>query len=133
MHRVDYAAPVVSIQRQLADLRAWHVRTGRWLGQAWWFLWMPCLMVAAAAVGADLWRRAPGVFGFGAAIGVIGLLLTEGAARLSRQPGWTWLAALNDDAMAGASLRRAQAVLDEIRRFEHDDTTPPDRADECQR
>ncbi|MBL8144138.1 MAG: serine/threonine protein kinase [Acidobacteria bacterium] len=133
MHRVDYAAPVVSIQRQLADLRAWHVRTGRWLGQAWWLLWMPCLMVAAAAVGADLWRRAPGVFGFGAAIGVIGLLLTEGAARLSRQPGWTWLAALNDDAMAGASLRRAQAVLDEIRRFEHDDTTPPDRADECQR
>ena len=43
------------------------------------------------------------------------------------------LEAPSNDAMAGASLRRAQAVLGEIRRFEHDDTTPPDRADECQR
>jgi hypothetical protein len=29
---------------------------------------------------------------------------------------------LNDDAMAGASLRRAQAVLDEIARFEEETT-----------
>jgi serine/threonine-protein kinase len=123
-NRVDYAAPVVSIQRQLAELRAWHVRCGTWLGQAWWFLWMPCLMVAGAAAGVDVWKRAPGVFGLGTAIGVVGLLLTEWAHRLARRPGWGWLSALNDDAMAGGSLRRAQAVLDEIRRFE-DDSAPP--------
>lgn len=122
--RLDYAAPVVTIQRQLADLRAWYVRCGLWLGQAWWFLWMPCLMVAAAAAGVDIWRRAPGVFSLGTAIGVAGLLLTAGAYRLARRPGWAWLSAMNDEAMAGASLRRAQAVLEEVRRFE-DDSAPP--------
>jgi serine/threonine-protein kinase len=118
MNRIDYAAPVVSIQRQLGGLRAWYVRCGVWLGQAWWFLWMPCLMVAAAVAGVDVWRRAPGVFGLGTAIGVVGLLLTSGAYRLARRHDWGWLSVLNDDAMAGASLRRARAVLDEIRRFE---------------
>jgi len=37
LNRIDYAAPVVSIQRQLGGLRAWYVRCGVWLGQAWWF------------------------------------------------------------------------------------------------
>ena len=123
-NRIDYAGPLMSIQRQLAELRAWHVRCGTWLGQAWWFLWMPCLVVAGAAAGVDLWKRAPGVFGLGTAIGVVGVLLTVGAYRLAQRRGWRWLAALNDDAMAGTALGRAQAVLDEIRRFE-DDSAPP--------
>lgn len=122
IRELDYSAPVVTLQRQLGELRAWHVRTGVWLGQAWWFLWMPCLMIAAAALGVDVWQRAPRVLVMGTVIGVAGVLVVEAAARLSRRPGWTWLAVLNDDAMAGASLRRAQAVLDEIARFEHDGT-----------
>lgn len=124
IRELDYAGPVVTLQRQLAALRAWHVRTGVWLGQAWWFLWMPCVMIAAAALGVDVWRQAPRVLVLGVAIGVAGVLVMEAAARLSRRPGWAWLAVLNDDAMAGASLRRAQAVLDEIARFEDD--APPD-------
>lgn len=123
MNRLDYAAPVLTIQRQMAGLRAWYVRCGIWLGQAWWLLWMPCVIVLAAAAGANVWERAPGVFWLGAAIGIVGVLLTEGAARLSRRPGWRWLSVLNDDAIAGTSLRRAQAVLDEIGRFEQED--PP--------
>lgn len=118
----DYTMPVVTLQRQLVVLRTWHVRTGVWLGQAWWFLWMPCVMIVAAALGVDVWRRAPQVLWFGAAVGVAGVVVMEAAARLSRRPHWRWLAVLNDDAMAGASLRRAQAVLDEIARFE-DETT----------
>jgi hypothetical protein len=125
-NRIDYAAPVVAIQRQLADLRAWYVRSSLWLGLAWWFLWMPCFMVLAAAVGVDVWRRAPRLFAFGALIGVAGLLLMAAAHRLATRPGWRWLAALNDDAMAGASVRRAQAVLDEIRRFQDEgEVIPP--------
>lgn len=118
----DYTMPVVTLQRQLAALRAWHVRAGVWLGQAWWFLWMPCVMIVAAALGVDVWRRAPQVLWFGAAVGVAGVVVMEAAARLSRRPRWRWLAVLNDDAMAGASLRRAQAVLDEIARFEEETT-----------
>lgn len=127
IRELDYAAPVVTLQRQLGELRAWHVRAGVWLGQAWWFLWMPCLMIAAAALGVDVWERAPRVLVAGTVIGVAGVLVFEAAARLSRRPGWTWLAVLNDDAMAGASLRRAQAVIDEIARFEHDDPAAPAR------
>lgn len=122
----DYGAPVVTLQRQLAALREWHVRTGVWLGQAWWFLWMPCVMIVAATLGVDVWRRAPHVLELGVAVGVAGVIVVEAAARLSRRPGWTWLAVLNDDAMAGASLRRAQAVLDEIARFEDDTAAPGD-------
>ena len=118
----DYTMPVVTLQRQLAALRAWHVRAGVWLGQAWWFLWMPCVMIVAAALGVDVWRRAPQVLWFGTAVGVAGVVAMEAAARLSRRPHWRWLAVLNDDAMAGASLRRAQAVLDEIARFEEETT-----------
>lgn len=121
----DYTMPVVTLQRQLAALRAWHVRSGVWLGQAWWFLWMPWVMIVAAALGVDVWRRAPQVLWSGAAVGVAGVVGMEAAARLSRRPRWRWLAVLNDDAMAGASLRRAQAVLDEIARFE-DEAAPPD-------
>lgn len=119
--RIDYAAPVVAIQRQFAELRAWHVRCSAWLGQAWWFLWMPCLMLVAAAMGLDIWSRARVTFTWGTVIGVIGLLLTTAAAHLSQRRGWHWL---NDDAMAGASLRRAQAVLDEIRHFEDESAEP---------
>lgn len=122
IRELDFAAPVVGLQRQLAGLRAWHVRSGVWLGQAWWFLWMPCVMIAAAALGVDVWLKAPRVLVLGTAIGVAGVLVTEAAARLSQRPRWRWLAVVNDDAMAGASLRRAQAVLDEIARFE--DETP---------
>lgn len=120
IRELDYAAPVVTLQRQLGELRAWHVRSGVWLGQAWWFLWMPSVMIAAAALGVDVWQRAPRVFVFGVSVGIVGVIVTEAAARLSARPGWTWLAVLNDDAMAGASLRRAQAVVDEIARFEDD-------------
>jgi hypothetical protein len=61
---------------------------------------------------------------FGAVIGVVGLLLTEGAYRMARRPGWGWLSMLHEEAMAGGSLRRAHAVLEEIRRFE-DNGAPP--------
>lgn len=125
LREFDYGVPVVALQRQLAALRAWHVRTGVWLGQAWWFLWMPCVMIVAAALGVDVWRRAPRVLALGLAVGIVGVIVMEAAARLSRRPRWTWLAVLNDDAMAGASLRRAEVVLDEIAQFE-DETTAPD-------
>jgi hypothetical protein len=118
LSRIDYAAPVIEIQQEIGRVRAWYMRCGFWLGQAWWFIWMPCLMVFAAMAGFDVWHRAPKVLGLGAAIGFAGMLLTIGASRLSRRPGWHWLSAMNEDAMAGASLRRARAVLEEIRRFE---------------
>ncbi len=83
-------------------------------------LWGSITFVAAGFTGGWLIDHV----GAGAIIGCIlaGVVAMEAAARLSRRPRWRWLAVLNDDAMAGASLRRAQAVLDEIARFEEETT-----------
>lgn len=118
VRQLDYAAPVVGLQRQFAELRAWYVRTGAAIGLVWWFMWMPFMMMLVALAGVDMWTRAPGVFSLGTAIGVAGSLLTWMVQRWSRRPGWAWLAASNEEAMTGASLRRAGLVLEEIRRFE---------------
>ncbi len=121
--RIDDAAPVVAIQRQLAELRRWYVLTGMTIGLSWWLLWMPFMMVLAVRLaGVDIYVRAPAVFSLGTAIGVTGLLVTWGLHRWSRRPRWAWLALDMEDAMTGASLRRAQAVIEEIRQFEDDDT-----------
>lgn len=100
LRAIDYAAPVVEIQKRLAALRTSYVRSAVVLGQAWWFLWMPCVVVGAAAAGVDIWPRAWRVFTLGTAVGIVGVLLTEGAARWSRRPGWEWLASLQDQALA---------------------------------
>jgi hypothetical protein len=125
IRQIDYAAPVLALQRQLAELRAWYVRTGTAIGLAWWFLWMPFMMMLVALAGVDMWTRAPGVFSLGTAIGVAGLLVMWGLQRWAQRPGWAWLAASHEAAMTGASLRRAAAVLDEIRRFETEPADEP--------
>ena len=40
-NRLDYAAPVVAIQKQLAALTHWYVWCGLAVGPVWWLLWMP--------------------------------------------------------------------------------------------
>ncbi len=120
--QVDYAAPVVAIQRQLAELRRWYVLSGLAIGYSWWLLWMPFMMVLAVQLaGVDVYARAPAVFSLGTAIGVTGLLVTWGLHRWSQRPRWAWLAVNMEDAMTGASLRRAKAVIEEIRQFEDDE------------
>jgi hypothetical protein len=89
-------------------------------GLPWWFLWVPILMVLAALVGVDLAARAPGLVWGGMAVGAAGLLGTWCLHRWSRRPGQARLAGAVDDAVTGRSLRRAQAQLDELRRFEQE-------------
>jgi hypothetical protein len=121
--RIDYAAPVVGIQKQLAALRRWHVWCGLAVGPVWWLLWMPCAMVAAALAGVDVFARAPGYFASWTVYGLAGLLLTLAAYWWSRGR-WPALARYMDDAVTGESLRRARAVLDEVERFEREDADP---------
>lgn len=48
IHEIDYAAPVLRIQQELARLRVFHLRTSFWLGNVWWVLWvafLPLLLV----------------------------------------------------------------------------------------
>ncbi|MGO1068673.1 serine/threonine protein kinase [Lysobacter sp. CA199] len=117
----DYNAPVVTIQKRLASLRKTYIRTGLAVGLVWWLLWMPFVSVLLMTLfGVDLYRNAPSVFVTGSVIGVIGLLASWGFYHWSRQPGRPRLAKLMNDSVTGVSLRRAQALLDEIKQFERE-------------
>jgi len=121
INQIDYAAPIVAIQKQLAQLRSFHIRNGLWAGLPWWLLWMPFMMIAFMGLfDADLYADAPSVIYGGTAIGVVGLLATWGFHRWSRYPRRPRLAKFVQDSVTGVSLRRAQAELDEIARFEQE-------------
>jgi hypothetical protein len=118
---VDYSAPVLAIQKQLATLRDVHVRNGLIVGLAWWWLWIPLLMMALmGAFGADLYARAPSVVVIGGAISMVGLAATWWLLRWARDPRRPRLARFVEDGVTGTSLRRAQTSLADIVAFEHE-------------
>ena len=115
---IDYSAPVLTIQRQLAQLRKVYVRGGLAIGLPWWLLWIPFLMVLLGYAGVDLYVHAPSVIWIGTAIGVMGLLATWAFVRFAgNRPQLAERLARN---VAGGSIYRAQAHLDEIARFEQE-------------
>ena len=57
IRRIDYAAPIVVIQKQLAELRAWHIRAAAWYGLTGSVIWLPVMIVMLHAWGADLVDR----------------------------------------------------------------------------
>lgn len=118
---VDYSAPVLDIQKQLARLRMFYVRTGMVVGLAWWLFWMPFMAaVLMTLFGADIYVNAPSVFVIGGAIGIVGLLATWWFHHWSRHPSRPRLAKAMEDSVTGRSLRRALAIAEEIARFERD-------------
>ena len=119
---IDYAAPVLDIQRRLAAMRAWRVRVEAplWvlLGS---FMWIPAVLMLmlgdADRVGFDLWRAAPGLATWLALNGAFALALALLVYLLLRRAGRArWL----ENNFAGNAIRRAEAVLDEIARFERE-------------
>ncbi|HEV2607407.1 MAG TPA: hypothetical protein VGT79_05445 [Xanthomonadaceae bacterium] len=117
--RIDYSAPVLTIQRQLAQLRKVYVRGGLAIGLPWWVLWVPFVIVfLKTEFGADLFVNAPGVVWINIAAGFVGMLLTWMFIHWAgKRPQ---LAKRLEDGAAGGSLNRAQTHLDEIARFEQE-------------
>ncbi|MEO7432249.1 MAG: hypothetical protein ABIR62_09515 [Dokdonella sp.] len=116
---IDYASPVVAIQRELLRLRQTYIVGGMVLGLPWWFLYVPLLMVlSSVGDGSNLLDTAPAfVFG-GVGIGALGLLMTWVLHRWAQQPAHARIGRWLDDTAAGASIRRAQAAVDDLARFE---------------
>lgn len=115
--RIDYSAPVLTIQTRLAQLRNVYVRGGLAIGLPWWVLWVPFLMVfLKTQFGADLFVNAPGVVWINIAAGFVGMLLTWMFIRWAA--GRPQLAKRLEDGAAGGSINRAQAQLNEIARFQ---------------
>ena len=114
---MDYAAPVLEIQRQLGQLRRFYAAGGMWLGMPWFVLWVPFMeMFFKGLFGADLYANAPSVIYSGLASGITGWLLVLIFIRWARKrPA---LAQRVDTFWAGGSLTRSQRMLDEIEKFE---------------
>lgn len=119
--RIDYAAPVVEIQRRLAELRRFYIQSGKWIGLPWFVLWVPFMQVAFMGLfGADLYlnTQASWFFNINLAVGaVLWLLALALGWWASRRPA---LAGKVDRAMAGRSLNRAQQELEAIAEFEQE-------------
>jgi len=117
-----FDAPVVVLQRRLAQLRRFRMVSTLALGLPWWFLWLLLLLVAVTWLsgvdmfaGASVWiwaNMAVGVAGTGFSLWLVRRL----AGRPIRSP---WLQRMVDD-MSGCSLARASRQLEEIARFEHE-------------
>ncbi len=118
--QMDYAAPVLTLQKQIAALRQWHLRTGMWFGVTGCFIWIPLLLMIFHALGADVWVRKPEVVGWFLVNGFAALAVLLGIVFWSRRRGREKLAKNLDDGSAGRSVSRAQALLDEIAHFERE-------------
>jgi hypothetical protein len=118
--RIDYAAPVLSIQRALLRLRSTYIRGGLSVGLAWWVMWLPLLMVLIGNTGGGLYANAPAVVIGGLAVGVAGLVLTYAAYRWASRPERARLGRWLGDGAAGRSIQRAQAAVDDLARFEQE-------------
>lgn len=121
MSAIDHAAPVLTLQKQLARLRRFYILSGMWAGLPWWFLWMPIVaMLVKSGTGVNLYARAPMMFVIGTVLALAGLAGTWWFGRWSRHPSRPRLAKTMQDSLSGRSVLAAQAVLDEIAAFEKD-------------
>ncbi|MFP7721442.1 hypothetical protein [Lysobacter sp. A3-1-A15] len=113
--RINYAQPVLAIQKYLGVLQYWRTRMAPLLGLAFWVLWLPLVAVLLKHfTGADvsgwfLWANI--------AVGVVGLVGTLWGVRHLRRRGHRFADAIDAD-NAGCGVRSAQALLADIRRFE---------------
>ncbi|OOG64998.1 hypothetical protein B0E46_06330 [Rhodanobacter sp. B04] len=118
---IDYAAPVLEIQRRLATLRAWRIRVEApvfaVLGS---LIWIPVMLMLIQydwdrMGAADWWARFPGLVPWMTFCGVVSLAVVGSAYGLIRWAGHRrWL----ENNFAGRSVQKAESVLAELKRFE---------------
>src|SRR5579885_259709 len=122
MGRIDYGSPLLEIQKRMAMLRSWRVNVeGPLFAVVGCFMWIPLVLVLfQAELGADIWVHAPVVVWIFIACGFACLLGYFGLRHWSRRRGRERMAELFDREIAGRSVFRAQAALEEIARFEQE-------------
>ena len=118
IRRLDYAAPVLVLQKQLAALRAWHLRAAVWNGFAGSVVWLPVMIIILYLLGARLWIERPSTLLWLVLSALVCLALNWGLMHLARSPGKCGLALRSS--FIGHTVNRAQETLDEIARFEQE-------------
>lgn len=115
--RINYAQPVLVIQKYLGLLRYWRTRVAPLLGLAFWVLWLPAMEVLLKwSTGHDIGLR---FMWWNIGVGIAGFVATLWLHRRSRRRGGRLADAIDAD-NAGCGLQDAQAQLDELKRFEQE-------------
>lgn len=120
---IDYAAPVVEIQRRLVQMRAWRVKVeAPVFAVVGGVIWILALLMWAQyegdRVGLNLWQHMrPGVMMWlllttGVSVGVV--FLARAVARKLGHGRWL------ENGLAGGSIVKAEAALAEIASFERE-------------
>ncbi|MFC5576607.1 hypothetical protein ACFPOA_01095 [Lysobacter niabensis] len=122
MAAIDYAAPVLTLQRRLVRLRTLRIWINLVLSVMWWPLWIVGFVVGVKWwLGVDLYIAAPGFVLANVVFGLAALAATAWfARRIARRAKETGRPARFADDLAGHSLRRAIGQLDEIAKFERE-------------
>lgn len=76
LSRLDYATPVVTLQKRLVRLQKVYVTGSIALGLAWWLLWIPFAAIVFAWLGVDFIARVAPAMPWMIGSGVAGLLAT---------------------------------------------------------
>lgn len=117
-----FDAPVVVLQRRLAQLRRFRAWSTFLLGLPWWCLW---LLLPLAALfrwtGVDALAAGSAWVWACMAVGVAGMVGSVWLARhlAGRAQRSAWVQRIIDD-MSGCNLRRASRQLDQLARFERE-------------
>lgn len=114
---IDYSAPVVVIQKQMARLLRFHTVNSNVCGLPWWIMWVVVVLGFAGLGDVDRSLPTPAWIWLSLAVGIAGLLGT-----------WAWTAwrarrgPVPDRDMADGcdGIRRGRRLLDEIARFEQE-------------
>jgi hypothetical protein len=108
--RIDYGAPVIQIQRRLAELRRWRTRV-EWplFGIVGCFIWIPMMLVMFNALGADIWILHRKIVYWDIVVGFACLSIPYGLVQRARRNGGD---------TGGNSIQNVQEDLDRIARFE---------------
>lgn len=115
--RVDYAAPVLSIQKRLRLLLRVQVLNSALCGAPWWILWVVVVIGFTGLAPTPPATTTPAWIWISLALGVVGTLVTWAwAARAAGRPDS--LHARIDDGTGG--IRRTLHLLDDLERFERD-------------
>lgn len=131
--QIDYASPVLAIQRRIAELRARRILMTPFFVVTGCVMWVPVTLVVFHQIGgaerwADLpemvawfvWAEEPQVLAWLLANLLIVPALALLLLRWLRDPRRARLAKRVDDELAGRSLLRAESMLEEIAAFERE-------------
>ena len=118
---VDYAAPVVTLQKRIARLDRSYVRSGWILGLPWWLLWIPFALVLLERFGIDVSFVPASAWLPGSVIVCsLGMLLTVAAFRWAKRSSKPGARERLQRMVSGASIDNARRLLADVEQFERD-------------